>query len=300
MRLTALALAGLCLLPTAARADFLLIHPFPGSKTTDRRDTSDLLLPQGPVEGGKLSKSLELHGTVVVRTFKNPKGHDGDEVVGWYEGQLKTVGLEKLWSCKAAACGAGKGPKPLFGGAPIGDGDRVVTARLPRRELGDVYFAIHVRGDTTMLATAQTSATPEVKAEAAKEAAVAAAKITAATLNEALGRDGHATLGDILYKPGEVALRPEAAPAVQEIAKLLKETPELRLYVVGHTDDVGELKANLALSKRRAQWLVGQLRKAGVEAVRLRPDGVGPLAPVASNRTEAGRDRNRRVELVLQ
>ena len=151
-----------------------------------------------------------------------------------------------------------------------------------------------------LVAGPSSSATPEVKAEAAKEAAVAAAKITAATLNEALGRDGHATLGDILYKPGEVALRPEAAPAVQEIAKLLKETPELRLYVVGHTDDVGELKANLALSKRRAQWLVGQLRKAGVEAVRLRPDGVGPLAPVAPNRTEAGRDRNRRVELVLQ
>ena len=298
MRLLILAL--LCSVSTAAFADYLLIHPYAGSKTTERREVGTLSLPQGPIAAGKPSKAEELRGQIVVRTLRNPKGASVDDVHAWYEGQLKAVGLQKLWSCKGLECGAGKGPKPLFGAAAIGAGDRLVTARLPRRELGDVYFAIYVRPETTVLATATTTATPEGQALAAKEAAAAASKVTSAAIGEALERDGHASLPDVLYQPGEVALRPEAAGAVVELAKLLKEQPDLRLHVVGHTDDVGDLKANQSVSKRRAQWLVKQLKKAGVDAERLRSEGVGPLAPVASNRTEEGRGKNRRVELVSQ
>jgi len=298
MRLPILAL--LCSVPTAAFADYLLIHPYAGSKTTDRREAVALSLPQGPIAAGKAAKAEELRGQVVVRTLRNPKGASVDEVHAWYEGQLKAAGLQTLWTCKGLECGAGKGPKPLFGAAPIGASDRFVTARLPRRELGDVYFAIHVRPETTVLATAQTTATAEAQEQAAKDAAAAASKLTTSALADLLEKDGHASLAGLLYQPGEVALRPEAAGAVQELAKLLKEQPDLRLHVVGHTDDVGELKANLSVSKRRAQWLVNQLKQAGVSAGRLRSDGVGPLAPVASNKTEEGRGKNRRVELVSQ
>ncbi|HQT94667.1 MAG: hypothetical protein B7Z61_00790 [Acidobacteria bacterium 37-71-11] len=86
-----------------------------------------------------------------------------------------------------------------------------------------------------------------------------------------------------------------------EIAKLLKAHPEMRLYVVGHTDNAGSFDHNLTLSKDRAQSVTNALVKTyGIAATRLRPFGVGPTAPVASNRSEEGRAKNRRVELVEQ
>ena len=293
-------LAFLCLLSSAASAEYLLIHPFTGSKHGDRETKKEMVLPEGPVAKGKLTRSRDLRGIVVRRTFKHPKGHRAGEIYDWYAAQLKEHGFVTLWECKGTDCGTGKGPKALFGAAPIGAEDRVLSSRLPRRELGDFYVVLRVGAAETTLFTAQTSATAEVKAEAAQEAAAAARKVTAATLWESISREGHVSIADIFYKPGEVALRPEADPAIGEIAKLLREQPGLRLFVVGHTDDVGEIGLNFTLSKRRAKWLVVQLRKQGVAADRLRPDGVGPLAPVAANRTEEGRARNRRVELVPQ
>jgi outer membrane protein OmpA-like peptidoglycan-associated protein len=80
---------------------------------------------------------------------------------------------------------------------------------------------------------------------------------------------------------------------------LLKQDPKLKLHVVGHTDSVGELKFNMDLSRRRADAVVKELTtKHGVASARLRSDGVGPLSPVASNKTDEGRAKNRRVELV--
>ncbi|HEX9578068.1 MAG TPA: OmpA family protein, partial [Myxococcales bacterium] len=98
----------------------------------------------------------------------------------------------------------------------------------------------------------------------------------------------------------EVSLRPEASSVVKEIANLLKKDPPLRLYVVGHTDSQGKYKDNLTVSKKRAVWMVKELAKQGVATNRLQADGVGPLAPVATNDTDEGRSRNRRVELVKQ
>ena len=87
----------------------------------------------------------------------------------------------------------------------------------------------------------------------------------------------------------------------EEIAKLLKQTPSLKLRVVGHTDGTGALDANMKLSQARGeavvQALVGQY---GIATSRLKGYGVGPLAPVASNATEEGRGKNRRVELVQE
>ena len=82
--------------------------------------------------------------------------------------------------------------------------------------------------------------------------------------------------------------------------KLLKADPGLKVFVVGHTDNVGALDGNLKLSQDRAQAVVQELVREGVDAARLKALGNGPFAPVASNDAEAGRARNRRVELVKQ
>jgi len=88
---------------------------------------------------------------------------------------------------------------------------------------------------------------------------------------------------------------------LREIAKLLKADPALKLFVVGHTDNVGAFDFNVKLANYRADAVVKALTGAhAIAAARLQPFGAGPTAPVQSNQNEEGRAKNRRVELVAQ
>lgn len=110
---------------------------------------------------------------------------------------------------------------------------------------------------------------------------------------------GSASVYGIYFDFDKADIKPESEPAIKEIAKLLQENKELKLYVVGHTDNLGTLEYNMKLSLARAEAVVRELTtKYNISADRLKAYGVGPLAPVASNRTEEGRALNRRVELV--
>jgi outer membrane protein OmpA-like peptidoglycan-associated protein len=122
---------------------------------------------------------------------------------------------------------------------------------------------------------------------------------------EAMGNDinttGHVPVYGIYFDTGKSEIKPESNSAISEIAKLLGNDGSLKLYVVGHTDNVGSLDSNMKLSKDRADAVVNSLTgKHGIAAVRLKPYGVASLSPVASNATEDGRAKNRRVELVKQ
>jgi OOP family OmpA-OmpF porin len=89
--------------------------------------------------------------------------------------------------------------------------------------------------------------------------------------------------------------------AIKAIAELLAAQAALKIFVVGHTDNVGTLASNLTLSRQRAEAVVAALvANHGVAPSRLVADGVGPLAPVAPNDSEEGRQKNRRVEIVAQ
>lgn len=121
----------------------------------------------------------------------------------------------------------------------------------------------------------------------------------AASLGSGLAATGHVALDGIFFDTDKSEVKPESEPALQEIAKLLAQEPGLTVKVVGHTDMTGALDANLALSRARAEAVVQALvARHGVAASRLQGYGVGPLAPVATNGTEEGRAKNRRVELV--
>ena len=112
---------------------------------------------------------------------------------------------------------------------------------------------------------------------------------------------GHAAVYGILFDTGKSEIKPESALAVGEVAKLLKADPGLKVFVVGHTDTVGSVDANLKLSQGRAEAVLQALvRTHGIAAARLKSFGNGPFAPVASNDSEEGRAKNRRVELVKQ
>lgn len=116
---------------------------------------------------------------------------------------------------------------------------------------------------------------------------------------EGLKATGHASIYGILFDTGKAELKAESAKAIEEVAKLLKADAGLNLFVVGHTDLVGSPDANLKLSQDRAASVVQELvKKHGIAATRLSPFGAGPYSPVASNDTEDGKAKNRRVELV--
>ena len=110
---------------------------------------------------------------------------------------------------------------------------------------------------------------------------------------------GHMALYGVYFDLDAATLKPESAPALEAIKKALDNDPSLKIYVVGHTDNQGRYEYNLGLSKRRADSVVEALTTAyGISAERLVAGGVGPMAPVASNRTEEGQALNRRVVLV--
>ncbi len=122
---------------------------------------------------------------------------------------------------------------------------------------------------------------------------------------EAMGNDinatGHVSIYGIYFDTGKSEIKPESDAAISEIAKLLKNDGALKIYVVGHTDNAGSFDSNMKLSKDRADAVVKALSgKHGIATARLKSHGVASLAPVASNDTEEGKAKNRRVELVKQ
>jgi len=110
---------------------------------------------------------------------------------------------------------------------------------------------------------------------------------------------GHAAVYGIYFDTDKAEIKPESEPALAEMAKLLKNNPALNVFIVGHTDNTGSFEHNMKLSTDRATSVVNALvAKYGIAAARLKPCGVASLAPVAPNRTEDGKAKNRRVELV--
>ncbi len=134
-----------------------------------------------------------------------------------------------------------------------------------------------------------------------KQAMVQEVVASAELFQAGLKTTGHVEVPGIFFDTGKSELKAESDAAVAEIAKLLKADAALKVYVVGHTDNVSTLDLNTKLSQARADAVVQALvTKHGIAAARLIGRGVGPLAPVASNDAEDGRARNRRVELVKQ
>lgn len=124
-------------------------------------------------------------------------------------------------------------------------------------------------------------------------------EIMAKDIGAAMMSDGKIALYGILFDFGKASVKPESAKAIEEVGSYLKNNPTVSIYIVGHTDNVGEYQLNLKLSKSRAETIKNELvTKYGIEAARLTPEGVGQLSPVAANDTEKGRELNRRVEIV--
>ncbi|MGF1554320.1 MAG: OmpA family protein [Paracoccaceae bacterium] len=243
---------------------------------------------------------------------------DGDErtplaLVTALAERLETVGWERRFDCVDRGCGGVEVRFALtFLPAPAmrldtadmalatlyreGEGWLSLTAS---RALGTLYVqsaSVAPSGVTT------SGVAPEADTAVEPGAAEAAETLTlapdAAALGQRLAEDGHVALAGLVFESGTSTLAPAAERAIAALVALFEADPALSARVVGHSDDTGDLAANRALSLERAERVVAALVARGVAAERLEAHGVGPLAPVASNATAAGRALNRRVELV--
>lgn len=123
-------------------------------------------------------------------------------------------------------------------------------------------------------------------------------EVSASEMLKALNTNGFIALYGILFDTGKATIKPASEPLLAEIVSLMKSNAVLKLSIEGHTDSVGKVKANQELSRKRAESVKKYLVGKGVGGKRLVTAGWGDTKPVADNRTEEGRAKNRRVELV--
>jgi len=123
--------------------------------------------------------------------------------------------------------------------------------------------------------------------------------VDASAMASSIADTGSVAIYGINFDTARSDIKPESEPVITEIAKLLSNNPALKVGIVGHTDMIGDATSNMKLSQARAQSVINELvSKHSISAARLVAFGAGPWAPVASNKSDDGRAKNRRVELV--
>lgn len=247
---------------------------------------------------------LELEGRVTEIRYELPTGRSSLEVIRNYESVLTARGFAIVFTCADKACFNGRMNDPYLLGEQIDtdngistryfDHVRYLLARLDRPE-GAVHAGI-LTGEVDQLTSAFVTVVEAKPMEGDK-----IAFIDAGQMAQAIGEQRKVDVYGIVFDFDKDTIRPESKPTLDEIAKLLAERPELRLDIVGHTDNQGTAEYNLDLSQRRAASVVAALmRDYGIAAERLTSSGAGLATPVAPNDTEEGRAKNRRVELVAK
>jgi OmpA-OmpF porin, OOP family len=293
--------------------DHPMIKRFPGASIVaygvKRFDEYKLLtnkITRAPSSGGRLtganSKSIE--GRVTKISYEVPRGRTTLEVFRNYEQALRKARFTILFKCSNRECGGRPFnhtvKKPYAGFAENYDDQRFLAAQL-KRSTGEVYVSLYVVRNYSAGGPTRNRIYTQLDIIEIKKMQTGLIKVDANAMARSISATGRVALYGIYFDSNKAMIKSKSNIALAEIAKLLKKQRSLRLVVVGHTDNRGSFAHNMSLSKRRASAVMSALvRRHGIRANRLRYWGVGYLSPVATNRTEAGRARNRRVELVEQ
>ena len=317
-RCTAVALiATSCLIGLAAPASAIDLA-LPGNASETARieaNPESHALAIGPVSEGAPA-TLEVEGRVSRTAWRvAAQGVTTLQLLQPLRDQLLAAGFEILFDCKDFTCGGFDFryrlkvfPEPAMH-VDLFDYRYLAAMRLSGGE-GDLVAGDYV----TLLVSRSANAgylqivqiTPS-NGTAPKSSSTGKPATSGAALPDAnlpliaqLEAAGHAVLADLAFETGSSNLGPGPFASLETLAGYLLADPARRVALVGHTDAVGALDGNIALSKRRAASVLERLVEAhGVPRNQLAAEGMGYLAPIASNRNAEGREQNRRVEAVL-
>jgi len=275
----------------------------------------EFLLPMGPPtsqDPPKYTKSLKIEGLVSRYTYVAPAGRTPTELLRNYKLEFQRLDLVTLYE-KGASDGGWFGPTltPIQVEDKIADiltynqaQERVLVGKS--KDASPTYYYVFVTSyrdgnmpDRLQSVVKKDIALAELVVVAPQQMEKNMAFVNAGEMSRSLADSGKIALYGIYFDTDKDSLRPDSQATLQEIAKLLTDNRNLKVSVVGHTDNQGKPDYNLDLSRRRAAAVVRELTsKYGIAADRLNSFGCGFYAPVASNDTEAGKAKNRRVELV--
>lgn len=218
-------------------------------------------------------------------------GASAYQVFKTYESLITGLGGVKVFEGKGEDMGARKVEfSQMRHRHPVYDGDQmgIYMVRTPEEEIWvEAYVKQHYGKEGNYFLTVVEKKSLDVKASL----------LPAEEMKRELDTKGHVALY-INFDFNKADVKPEARPAIDEILKLLKNNPSLNLTVEGHTDNAGTPAYNQGLSDARAKSVVAALVANGIEGGRLKAVGYGQEKPIADNGTDAGRAKNRRVELV--
>jgi outer membrane protein OmpA-like peptidoglycan-associated protein len=269
---------------------------FKGSVITgyDVKDFDAVNLQAAPFKDGKVTDPRRVEGRISRIAYRTRPGPSILEVSRNFENQLANAGFETLLACDVDACG----------GIPFTEAIDVLP--IPQMWVDGFNYRYYAgrkveNGRETYASVLVSKNNDVVVAQltVAERDAMQNKMVDAAAMAKGLGETGHIALYGLYFDTDKAVIKPESRPTLDQIAKLLSGHPGLNVYIVGHTDSQGKPAYNLDLSRRRAEAVAEDLaRNYGIAKTRLSTAGVGLLAPVGSNATEAGRALNRRVELV--
>lgn len=302
-----LALAVLLLWPMAGFAQSLTL---PGNAVMTVQEVTPLGSYDMPVAPWARSGMPVLSGQGEVRQQAwriDTQGLTTLQLLQPLRAQLIDAGFEELFSCTDTLCG----------GFDFRFATEVIPAPDMYVDLGHFrYMAFQKTGENgavllSLLASrsgsagyAQVMRVGPAESASQVEAAAPRVRALAPTITGDLAQElearGRFILADLTFETGSSDLGAAAFRSLQDLADYLRANPERRVALVGHTDSVGSLNGNIALSKRRAASVLERLVAAyDVPRQQMEAEGMGYLAPIATNVTEDGRDMNRRVEVII-
>jgi OmpA-OmpF porin, OOP family len=280
----------------AGAKDFPGIGRFAGSVITGYqvKDFDAARMQAAAFKDGNPADARRLEGRITRIAYATKPGPSILEVSRNFETQLAKAGYETLLACDTDACG----------GIPFTEAIDVLP--IPQMWVDGFNYHYYAGrkvdgGRETYASVVVSENNREIHAQltVAELGAIENKMVDAAAMAKGLGETGHIALYGIYFDTDKTVVKPESRPTLDQIAKLLGNQPQLNVFIVGHTDNQGAYDYNLDLSRRRAEAIAAELVKNyRIAQARLRTAGVGFLAPVGSNASDAGRALNRRVELV--
>lgn len=300
-----------CLVPLFPGAGLAFTPAFPLPAQPNVSEVSDLGsfdLISGPWDAGKLPV-VALEGSVSKQSWRIPTSEMTSlQLMAPLRDQLTEQGYDLVFECETEDCGGFdfRFAADVFHepGMHVNLGDfRFLSARKTAEngETLALNIMISRRDETGFVQINQLGAAAETPTTT--EPGIVAPPVmpvVSSDLGQALEARGHAVLEGVTFRSGGTTLAESGMSSLAALAEYLVQNPTRQVTLVGHTDAVGGLGGNIDLSKRRAQAVRQHLiAELGVSADQVAAEGVGYLAPRATNLTDAGREANRRVEVAL-